>query len=340
MGQQTFTSNDTFTWPVGVTQVLVQCWGAGGGGEDNAGRGGGGGGFASSVVTKSGATDSVVVGTGGVDSDGGDSYFRDTGTVLAKGGLYGGNGGTGGTGSTGTITYAGGDGAAGDIQEICDEYDNEDPPNCISSHNEGTGGGGGGGAGDEAVGSNASGITGGAGGTDNGGSGGDGGANASSGYNGLSYGGGGGGAGYGDTTSGNGADGYVIVSWDDPYLDFTVQPTNTTVNETITPAVQVTLKNFVSNAIVTDFTSNITVAIGTNPSAGNLTGTLTVAATAGVSTFSDLEIDAVGIGYTLSATATNCQSDISSSFNITAAVGQQRVLNRFIFQPWIKKLCR
>lgn len=50
-------------------------------------------------------------------------------------------------------------------------------------------------------------------------------------------------------------------------------------------------------------TDNVTMSIGTNPGPGVLSGTLTVAAVNGVAVFSDLEIDTVGIGYTLVATA-------------------------------------
>src|SRR5205823_5732999 len=64
------------------------------------------------------------------------------------------------------------------------------------------------------------------------------------------------------------------------------------------------------------FTGNITVAIGTNPSTGTLSGTKTVAAVAGVATFSGLSIDKAGTGYTL--TATGAGSTTSTAFNITA----------------------
>ena len=45
------------------------------------------------------------------------------------------------------------------------------------------------------------------------------------------------------------------------------------------------------------------MAIGTNPGGGTLSGTTTVAAVAGVATFSNLSIDKVGNGYTLTASA-------------------------------------
>src|SRR5439155_40507 len=73
------------------------------------------------------------------------------------------------------------------------------------------------------------------------------------------------------------------------------------------------------------FTGNITVAIGTNPSIGTLTGTLTHAAVSGVASFSGLSIDKVGTGYTL--TATGAGSTTSAAFNITAGTATQLVFN-------------
>src|SRR5204863_128242 len=68
-----------------------------------------------------------------------------------------------------------------------------------------------------------------------------------------------------------------------------------------------------------------TVAVGTNPSSGTLAGTLTHAAVGGVATFSGLNIDKVGTGYTL--TATGAGSTTSAAFNITAGTATQLVFN-------------
>lgn len=64
------------------------------------------------------------------------------------------------------------------------------------------------------------------------------------------------------------------------------------------------------------FAGNVTVAIGTNPAGGTLTGTLTEAATAGVSSFTDLQINNPGNGYTLSASASGLTSTTSMAFNV------------------------
>src|SRR5207253_1775523 len=95
-------------------------------------------------------------------------------------------------------------------------------------------------------------------------------------------------------------------------LVFSVQPSTTTAGAAITPAVEVTAQDAGGNT-ATGFTGDITVAIGTNPSSGTLSGTPTHAAVAGVATFPGLSIDKAGTGYTL--TATGAGSATSAAFN-------------------------
>jgi len=135
-----------------------------------------------------------------VRMSGGDSYFMNISTVLAKGGTGGGGpGGLGGSGGdkslgVGDVKNSGGSGAA--------------------FYSATQGGGGGGGAGDVADGGNASGQLGGSGGTSAGGNGGNGGI-SSQGVSGSSPGGGGGGASAysGGLSGGNGGDGKVVLSY-------------------------------------------------------------------------------------------------------------------------------
>lgn len=98
-------------------------------------------------------------------------------------------------------------------------------------------------------------------------------------------------------------------------LSFTVQPSLTAAGSAITPAVKVTALDQFDN-VATSFAGNVTVAIGTNANAGTLSGTTTIAAAAGVATFSTLSIDSAGTGYTLSATAASLTDGVSSTFNI------------------------
>jgi hypothetical protein len=97
-------------------------------------------------------------------------------------------------------------------------------------------------------------------------------------------------------------------------LNFAQQPTSTAAGATITPAVTVRVEDAGGN--LTADTRSVTMAIGTNPSGGTLSGTLSNAAVAGVATFNNLSIDKNGNGYTLSATASSLTSATSAAFNI------------------------
>jgi len=129
-GNQTFNytgSTQTFTAPAGVTSITVAAWGGGGRGGSSTGgntseTGGGGGGAYSLKVTTvvPGTTYNVFVGAGSTStSAGGDSYFINTSTILAKGGNSGANntttGATGGAlaSGVGDFRYSGGNGANG-----------------------------------------------------------------------------------------------------------------------------------------------------------------------------------------------------------------------------------
>jgi uncharacterized protein YjdB len=101
-------------------------------------------------------------------------------------------------------------------------------------------------------------------------------------------------------------------------LAFTVQPSNTAPGATITPAVQVDIRDQFGNR-VTSAANNVTLAIGTNPSGGTLAGTPTLGAVGGVATFSDLSIAQTGTGYGLAASASGLTGATSNAFDIGAA---------------------
>src|SRR4029077_5220987 len=65
---------------------------------------------------------------------------------------------------------------------------------------------------------------------------------------------------------------FNIVAGAATHLAFAVQPTSTTAGAIITPAVQATALDAQGNT-VTGFTGTVTVAIGTNPGGGALSGT-------------------------------------------------------------------
>jgi hypothetical protein len=108
-------------------------------------------------------------------------------------------------------------------------------------------------------------------------------------------------------------------------LVFTGQPLGAVAGTNITPAVVVTGQDQLGN-VATGFTGNVTMAIGTNPSAGTLTGTTAVAAVAGVATFSTLKIDKAGLGYTLTAAATGVPTVTSAAFDVSVGAATKLVI--------------
>lgn len=187
--------------------MQVEVWGGGGRGgsrTSNGFAGGGGGGAYSrqTVAVTPGQNYTVHVGAGSSSTAaGGDSYFLDTRTVLAKGGAsVGNNSSTGAAGGSansgvGSVRFDGGDGAAGA---------------------SGNGGGGGSSAGPASAGNPGSGRMGGiapAGGGD----GGNGEDHAGNGDDGMTPGGGGGGSRVTANTpreGGRGADGQVLLTFE------------------------------------------------------------------------------------------------------------------------------
>jgi hypothetical protein len=98
-------------------------------------------------------------------------------------------------------------------------------------------------------------------------------------------------------------------------LAFTAQPASAPTGATI-GAVTVQVQDD-SGHMVTGSTAPVTIAIGTNPGKGTLSGTLTVNAVAGNATFPGLSINQPGTGYTLVATSPGLGSVTSAPFNIT-----------------------
>ena len=115
---------------------------------------------------------------------------------------------------------------------------------------------------------------------------------------------------------------FTISPADANKLVFTAQPTNTVAGVAIAPAVAVTVQDTYGNT-VTSSNASITVAIGTNPGGGTLSGTKTVAAVNGVATFSNLSIDKAGTGYTLTASSGGLTGATSAAFNIAAGTASK-----------------
>ena len=99
------------------------------------------------------------------------------------------------------------------------------------------------------------------------------------------------------------------------YLAFGVQPSNGSVNSAL-PSVTVVAKDSYGN-VASSFAGTISLAIGTNPGAATLSGTLSVGAASGSSTFTTVVLDEPGAGYTLTATSSGLSSATSTTFDVT-----------------------
>jgi hypothetical protein len=215
-----YSSSGTFTVPQGVTSITIDCIGAGGTGgsarknNDQGAGGGAGGQYARSTIAVNTGEEYIVIvasltiaPSGTADTNGIPGSFSavtrlGTTHVLA-------NGGAGGTAANGT--RAGGIGnTTGAIGNVIVRRGGNGGNGTVS-----TSGAGGGGAGITANGGDASGITAGIGATLFGGNGGAGHSNNNNGSPGLIYGGGGSGA-RRDDTGGNGAQGFVRISFSCP----------------------------------------------------------------------------------------------------------------------------
>ncbi len=107
-------------------------------------------------------------------------------------------------------------------------------------------------------------------------------------------------------------------------LAFAVQPSSEVAGTSISPSVQVTVQDANSNT-VTSSGATVAMAIGNNAGGGTLSGTLSVAASSGVATFSNLSINKTGAGYTLTAASSGLTGATSGSFNITVGAAAQVV---------------
>ena len=101
-------------------------------------------------------------------------------------------------------------------------------------------------------------------------------------------------------------------------LEFSVQPGDVVAGVAHTPSIQVTARDLFGNQ-ATGFTSNVTLAIGTNPGPSTLGGTTVQAAAAGVATFPGITLDKVGLNYDLTAAAAGLPTETSAAFDVSPA---------------------
>ena len=99
-------------------------------------------------------------------------------------------------------------------------------------------------------------------------------------------------------------------------LFFSVQPSDAQAGAAISPAIQIEIQD-ANGLLVASARSGVTLAIGTNPSSGTLSGTVTANAIHGIASFSGLSIDQAGTGYTLTASSGTLTETTSDAFNIS-----------------------
>jgi hypothetical protein len=110
-------------------------------------------------------------------------------------------------------------------------------------------------------------------------------------------------------------------------IAFLTQPTSTVAGQSITPSVQVEIRDAGGNRV--NVNSSVTVAIANNAGGGTLGGQTTRNAVSGLATFSSLTINKTGTAYTLGATQGSFNAT-SSGFDITPAAADHLL---FTVQP-------
>ena len=128
------------------------------------------------------------------------------------------------------------------------------------------------------------------------------------------------------------ADADILASTQIPdRLVFVEQPTTTMVNDIISPAVVVEVRDGNNDLVALDNSTVVELQLAVDPSGqANLSGTLPLQVSEGQAVFADLSIDQVGSGFELSASADGLSGDDSQPFDIIA--GDPAAL-AFVDQP-------
>ncbi len=101
---------------------------------------------------------------------------------------------------------------------------------------------------------------------------------------------------------------------------YLVQPTNTTPNRPITPAVRVAILDRYDN-VADSFTGPVYMEWGNNPTGAALEGSGTTRnASAGIVTFEALKVDRLGVGYTLLVSAASVHALTSDAFDVLVSL--------------------
>ncbi|HKC46545.1 MAG TPA: Ig-like domain-containing protein [Gemmatimonadales bacterium] len=100
-------------------------------------------------------------------------------------------------------------------------------------------------------------------------------------------------------------------------LAFVVQPSNATGGVTMSPAVQVEIRDGFANRVTTA-ANTVTLALNMNPA--SLSGNGPIAAVNGVAAFPNLTVNTSATGYTLAASSAGLAGTVSGTFNVSTGV--------------------
>jgi hypothetical protein len=101
-------------------------------------------------------------------------------------------------------------------------------------------------------------------------------------------------------------------------LGFRTGPINTLVNAVFSPPIQVAITDTLDN-IVTTANHTVTLSFANNASGATLGGTLTLTASNGVATYTDVSVNKAGVNYRLQATAADLRTAFSNFFSVVAS---------------------
>ncbi len=110
-------------------------------------------------------------------------------------------------------------------------------------------------------------------------------------------------------------------------LNFITQPNSATAGSSISPAIQVEVRD-AQGRLVLGGADSVRLSIGSNPGGGTLMGTLAALPAGGIATLMDVAIDKAAGGYTLVATSGAVSSAASASFSISAAAPNRLAFTR------------
>ena len=98
-------------------------------------------------------------------------------------------------------------------------------------------------------------------------------------------------------------------------LAFAVEPSNTTTDGAISPAIQVEIQD-ANGKVIPTARDAVTLSLGTNPTNADLTGSETVNAVGGIASFPGISLTQGGSGFTLTAASGSLTGATSGSFDV------------------------